>query len=403
MSYSNESITVSGLLHKKRGGFGKMMMNPWQFRFFTLTNTGILSYFDTDINSAIEISDSKARGRLNLRESKIEIFKDITIEGSPTNFTILLCPTFDEKWKLCAATKDDQLRWVTAFGKLGVNAPSRNPSLDVSRDSDLINSQRLFESPEKSASNSVNLNSSESPSSSLSPSVPENIQTKNSTSDSLSTSNSKVSNTIEPSNITKTQETKASVLPGKTSRGRLRVASVNQVGSQDFMESVLVISIVNLCLQLLLSTSLSLFKLIYAMIINIVITITLHLRFNRVTKEVEKSKMDSTIQDDLKKISTIVPIEVTKEALVVSSNQSDMRIDNVGPIVLEPNSRNSKPIAGQTIKQVFTLPMKSPSHTWCKPDYRTFNVRIGPDYNRYKKKAPSAVPLYDTVAVDVFW
>ena len=31
-----------------------------------------------------------------------------------------------------------------------------------------------------------------------------------------------------------------------------------------------------------------------------------------------------------------------------------------------------------------------------------FNVRVGPEYNRYKRKAPSSKPLYETVAVDVF-
>lgn len=31
-----------------------------------------------------------------------------------------------------------------------------------------------------------------------------------------------------------------------------------------------------------------------------------------------------------------------------------------------------------------------------------FNVRVGPEYNRYKRKAPSSKPLYQSVAVDVF-
>ena len=36
-------------------------------------------------------------------------------------------------------------------------------------------------------------------------------------------------------------------------------------------------------------------------------------------------------------------------------------------------------------------------------DYRMFKVRIGPDYKRNQKKAPSGAPLYEAFAVDVFW
>jgi hypothetical protein len=59
--------------------------------------------------------------------------------------------------------------------------------------------------------------------------------------------------------------------------------------------------------------------------------------------------------------------------------------------------------AGFTLQQVYTEPKLSPEHTWCKADYRQFNVRVGPDYPRYKKKAPSAAPIYEPFAVDVFW
>jgi hypothetical protein len=58
---------------------------------------------------------------------------------------------------------------------------------------------------------------------------------------------------------------------------------------------------------------------------------------------------------------------------------------------------------GFTLQQVYTEPKLSPEHTWCKADYRQFNVRVGPDYPRYKKKAPSAAPIYEPFAVDVFW
>lgn len=34
---NNSGLLLSGLLHKKRGGFGKIMPNSWQYRFFTVS------------------------------------------------------------------------------------------------------------------------------------------------------------------------------------------------------------------------------------------------------------------------------------------------------------------------------------------------------------------------------
>jgi hypothetical protein len=35
--YESLSPDISGVLHKKRGGFGKMFPNAWQHRFFTIS------------------------------------------------------------------------------------------------------------------------------------------------------------------------------------------------------------------------------------------------------------------------------------------------------------------------------------------------------------------------------
>lgn len=45
----------------------------------------------------------------------------------------------------------------------------------------------------------------------------------------------------------------------------------------------------------------------------------------------------------------------------------------------------------------------APAHSWSPVDARLFMVRTGPDYARHKRKAPSARPLYEPVAVDIFW
>ncbi len=38
----------------------------------------------------------------------------------------------------------------------------------------------------------------------------------------------------------------------------------------------------------------------------------------------------------------------------------------------------------------------------CEGDHTVFNVRVGPNYSRNKKKAPSARPFFVPFAVDIF-
>jgi hypothetical protein len=56
-----------------------------------------------------------------------------------------------------------------------------------------------------------------------------------------------------------------------------------------------------------------------------------------------------------------------------------------------------------TFERVDGLPPNVPDHSWNVCDHSTFNVRVGPDYNRYKKKGPSEKPLYEAIGVDAFW
>jgi hypothetical protein len=49
-----------------------------------------------------------------------------------------------------------------------------------------------------------------------------------------------------------------------------------------------------------------------------------------------------------------------------------------------------------------TSQRNSSDHTWCKADHRMFQVRKGPEYSRFKKKAPSGPPIFEAFAVDVF-
>ena len=61
-------------------------------------------------------------------------------------------------------------------------------------------------------------------------------------------------------------------------------------------------------------------------------------------------------------------------------------------------SDEGKPVAGATYPYSDT----QEQHTWSKADHRNFQLRIGPNYDRNKKKAPSSAPLYEIFAVDIF-
>lgn len=92
-----------------------MMPNAWQFRFFAVTKDGVLLYFDTEIPD-VEHLEAKARGKLDLKAVNFELSTD-PIEGAPTPHGISIAAANEEKWKMCAETKDDQGRWLKVFNK----------------------------------------------------------------------------------------------------------------------------------------------------------------------------------------------------------------------------------------------------------------------------------------------
>ena len=62
-------------------------------------------------------------------------------------------------------------------------------------------------------------------------------------------------------------------------------------------------------------------------------------------------------------------------------------------------SSSGKPLPGASFRFVEGVSPDVPINTWSKCDHRKFNVRSGPNYEKNKKKEPSASPLYDVFAV----
>jgi len=113
-----ESPEITGLLYKRRGGFGKMMPNAWQFRLFVLSKEGVLAYYDTDLSDCKDgTSLDKDRGHIDLKHINFELTLEL-VEGAPTSHVLTIIPDDgSEKWRLCAETKDDHMRWYKVFEK----------------------------------------------------------------------------------------------------------------------------------------------------------------------------------------------------------------------------------------------------------------------------------------------
>lgn len=325
-------VEVSGLLYKRRGGFGKMMPHAWQQRYFFCSKDGFLYYFDTEgpealrsLNDSIakDVDACKSRGKIDLKSSHCEFSCESSIDssGAPTQFIILIVPSNgEEKWKLCASNSDDFNKWTKSINMFALHDKPSNKSR--------INS------------NVVN-----------DPVV-----------NDLKTSPS--SSSIEKGNM-------------KIKGDKLKLGS-NSSSSFDFVELCLTVLIMNICYYYVMTNTSRINQMIYSAIANVVVIKTLMQRNQRKSESSDEPK--ASVSDPLNYASNIKIDEPPVEEIIVKH-----------------------PPPGITFNEVFTSPNSSQAHTWCKCDHKLFNVRIGPDYNRFRKKAPSVTPLFEPFAVDVFW
>ena len=113
---------MSGYLYKRRGGFGRHMPNAWQLRYFTLRD-GIMYYFEDSGGIA------KPRGKIDLKSEHCTFYSGVTVEGAPSLYTMQIVPGgLDEKWKLCAQSKEDMELWVSAIMRHITDEQKRKPA-----------------------------------------------------------------------------------------------------------------------------------------------------------------------------------------------------------------------------------------------------------------------------------
>lgn len=404
-----EDILISGFLYKRRGGFGKMMANAWQHRYFIITDSGILCYFDskpsdneshsnstnnnsnstnnnnsvsnTNNNSgnhmlSINLIDNKPRGKIDLKAVQYELVTDLHIEGAPTSYALQITPLGDERWKLCADTKEEHSLWCNIIEKFvhhnDVPINKTDDPISYTSDDDGKHKKSVLTARGQAVTSGTTT-------------VTSNRMRSNTNSNSNTNNNIPVVRPIKPKQGLKLK---------KTSSG------------QDTTEWLMVIIILNISIYGIVTYTNLLIKVLFVIVINIVVAHTLTLRSYRITKA--NATIDKIKEESLEQFSNalITNTNTTTNGTINSDKGTIINRVSVGKEVNAdaPFDSNDKPSPGFTFKEVEVTDQKlAPAHTWCKCDHKLFNVRIGPDYNRFKKKAPSGPPLFEAIAVDVFW
>lgn len=235
---------MSGYLYKRRGGFGRHMPNAWQLRYFTLRD-GIMYYFEDSGGVA------KPRGKIDLKTENCNFFNGVTVENAPSLYTMQIVPGgWEEKWKLCAQSKEDMELWVSAIMRHITDERKRQPaplnlkeygSSDDEDEKDVEHEESVF--------------------------IP-NVRPQ--------------SVPPPPSSMQETVNTTSSGQKAKAKR-KLKLQT-DTGGESDEMEFVIVMIIVNCCV-FFAYTSAQIYAVIYFAVANLVIARTLQLRSLRLQQQ----------------------------------------------------------------------------------------------------------------------
>lgn len=267
-----ESPEITGLLYKKRGGFGKMMPNCWQYRLFILSKDGVLTYYDTEVPENKDIFESKERGRLDLRGVKVELTTDST-EGAPTPHTIVIQPEEGEKWKLCADTREDHARWWKMIEKFISENPEKGRLSNMNIQSDDDGDTYFTRTPAGSRNSKRG-------------SVPaRGIEVdQNTTKSPLASAQSTSSVAFDFSTTPKAGSPNAPTTTGTSGKKKGGLKLTKKDGSflsQEWIEWTLVLVIVNICICGLLASTRAVDLAIFVVALNGVVGHTLYLRAAR--------------------------------------------------------------------------------------------------------------------------
>ena len=328
----DESPEISGMLSKRRGGLAKLM-SSWQNRFFMISKQGVLCYFDHDsMNDGGGPSESRARGRIDLSSIQYDFVKmDVITEGSPTPYAMYICPVNEEKWKLCAPTKDHQDRWSAIFERYAKHEKSNvSPSHGhhvrqsiISYTSDGEESVRIPTAPVAKKRMSE---------------VPE-LQRRSSATE-ISSPQAK----IPSSNDLQSLAVKPAIQKEKR-KGGLKLSKSTSIVEPETVEWAAAIVIMNFCFYMAYHSSL-VKGTMYILFANLIVGHTLSLRASRLQKEKALNEAQAVALESKNTLVDKGPASSAALSDKISSEGSELV--NSGPSY----GAEGKPIAGSLWKQL---------------------------------------------------
>lgn len=270
-----------------------MMPNAWQYRFVAITKEGSLLYFDTE-NADAEFDISKARGRLDLKSVPYDYSID-PIEGAPTNYSIQIGIPNEEKWKLCADTKEIQAKWCKVLDKFMVDkvvSKSIKVSTPVIEDEPQRKSftptsptHTIVTTPKELENNALGAVTVDhkilQAVSIVNSDLPQNVETVEVIPPAkIETTGSAIQQPIVNSMENFVPQPKSQSHPKK----RLKLAAKKNIIEQEWIEWCLVVLVVNISILGVCTAHNILLKIVYIGCCNYVIGYTLNLRFLRTAK-----------------------------------------------------------------------------------------------------------------------
>jgi hypothetical protein len=456
---------LSGSLYKRRGGFGKFMGKKWEKRGFIFSSDGIIAYYDAETPPAdCNVAGARGYLDLKQNPFHLNTKGVVDAQPTPYTLIIAPINSDKvEPWKLCTETAAEFELWFKALevfatarttplspgdyksdderessmdaGSVGARpgsrnaSPTRNAKMNRRGSSLGANGPLLVErTPNRDHSGSEDELSRtrpragssarpSSPSSSIRPLPPAPAAVSTNYLASAPPVSAVGTPMVTPTNAVKNKVAPAPApapastlnkpaVSGKKRTGGLKLKKAAPTITPVFKQAVAALCVVNSCLWGAFSAQSTAAFIFYIAVANAVVFQTIMFQDLIPPPAAAAAASDSTAAPG-RKASIGGPGVGTASA---ATSGSTAVIEAATPVGAAPAVDSNvstlavsegPPVAGASFERVYTIAPNVPEHTWCQCDHKQFQTRIGPDYKKHGKKAPSSTPIYEPCAVDV--